>query len=100
MVSGVGYDRAAQAGPSAARYHHLRRVVSNLGVFDFETSDHRMRIVSAHPGVTVAEVTSATGFDLVIPAEVPLTRQPTARELELIRAVIDPEGAASSEVSE
>jgi len=25
MVSGVGYDRAARAGSTAARYHHLRR---------------------------------------------------------------------------
>ena len=98
MVSGVGYDRAARAGPTAARYHHLRRVVSNLGVFDFETADHRMRLVSVHPGVTVADIAAATGFDLVSPEEVAQTRQPTAEELELIRTVIDPEGARSAEV--
>jgi len=98
MVSGVGYDRAARAGPTAARYHHLRRVVSNLGVFDFETADHRMRLVSVHPGVTVADIAAATGFDLVTPEEVAQTRQPTAEELELIRTVIDPEGARSAEV--
>ncbi len=98
MVSGVGYDRAARAGSTAARYHHLRRVVSNLGVFDFETADHRMRLVSVHPGVTVADIAAATGFDLVTPEEVAQTRQPTAEELELIRTVIDPEGARSAEV--
>jgi acyl CoA:acetate/3-ketoacid CoA transferase beta subunit len=98
MVSGVGYDRAAQAGPSASRYHQLRRVVSNLGVFDFAGPDHRMRLVSVHPGVSVADVTAATGFDLAVPAGVPQTRQPAGHELELIRTVIDPGGARDAEV--
>src|SRR6478672_11746119 len=66
VVSGVGYDRAAELGPVAARFHEIRCVVSNLGVFDFATPDHRMRIRSVHPGVTVAEVHEATGFELVV----------------------------------
>jgi acyl CoA:acetate/3-ketoacid CoA transferase beta subunit len=98
MVSGVGYDHAAQAGQSAARYHHLRQVVSNLGVFDFAGPDHRMRLVSVHPGVSVADVAAATGFALVIPADVPQTRLPAEHELELIRTVIDPGGARDGEV--
>jgi acyl CoA:acetate/3-ketoacid CoA transferase beta subunit len=92
MVSGIGYDRAAAAGPSAARFHHLRRVVSNLGVFDFATPDHRMRLVCVHPGVAVADVVASTGFELVIPSVVPETRAPTAEELALVRDVIDPGG--------
>jgi acyl CoA:acetate/3-ketoacid CoA transferase beta subunit len=98
MVSGVGYDRAAEAGESASRYHHLRRVVSNLGVFDFATPDHRMRLVSVHPGVTVDDVRAATGFELAVPDEVPQTALPTAAELDLIRTVIDPAGAGAAEV--
>ena len=98
MVSGIGYDRAAEAGEAASRYHELRRVVSNLGVFDFAGSGHRMRLVSVHPGVTVAEVREATGFELVVADDVPLTREPTAAELELIRSVIDPGGARDAEV--
>jgi acyl CoA:acetate/3-ketoacid CoA transferase beta subunit len=99
MVSGVGYDRAAAAGPEASRFHHLRRVVSNLGVFDFDTPDHRMRLVSTHPGVTVEEVKAATAFELVVPDDVPETRHPTDAELDLIRTVIDPSGLRSAEVS-
>ena len=99
MVSGVGYDRARAAGPSASRYHELRRVVSNLGVFDFVTDDHRMRLVSVHPGVTVDEICAATGFELVLPADVPATREPSATELELIRTVIDPHDARAAEVA-
>ncbi|GAA2638525.1 CoA-transferase [Dactylosporangium fulvum] len=98
MVSGVGYDRVA-AVPEAGRFHELRRVVSNLGVFDFDTDDHRMRLVSLHPGVTVDEVVDATAFDLVVPAEVPTTRQPTDDELTLIREVIDPQNVRSREVA-
>jgi len=98
MVSGVGYDRAAAAGPSASRYHEVRRVVSNLGVFDFATPDHRMRLVSVHPGVTVDDIHVATGFELVVPDDIGETRLPTPEELTLIRDVIDPAGLRRREV--
>jgi hypothetical protein len=96
MVSGVGYDRAAAAG--ADRFHRIPRVVSDLGVFDFETPDRSMRLTSLHPGVTVDQVRQATGFDLVIGDDVPYTREPTAGELRLIREVIDPAGLRDREV--
>jgi acyl CoA:acetate/3-ketoacid CoA transferase beta subunit len=98
MVSGVGYDRAAAAGPSATRYHRIPDVISNLGVFDFETPDRTMRLRSLHPGVTVEQVVAATGFALTVPDEVPHTREPTAEELRLIREVIDPKGLRDREV--
>jgi len=98
VVSGVGYERAAAAGPSATRYHEIRRVVSNLGVFDFETPDRVMRLRSVHPGVTVDEIVEATGFDLVLPPEVPDTRLPTPEELGLIRTVLDPRALRDREV--
>ena len=93
MVCGVGYDRAA-----GARYHRIPCVVSDLGVFDFTTPDHSMRLASLHPGVTVEQVREATGFDLAVPYEVPPTREPTAAELRLIREVIDPAGSRAREV--
>lgn len=98
MVCGVGYDRAAEAGPSATRFHRIPRVVSDLGVFDFATPDHSMRLASRHPGVTVEQVQEATGFDLRIPDEVPYTREPTPEELKFIREVIDPKGTRNREV--
>ncbi|WP_411108948.1 CoA-transferase subunit beta [Streptomyces sp. c-19] len=98
MVCGVGYDRAAAAGPSATRYHHLPDVISDLGVFDFETPDRTMRLRSLHPGVTVAQVVESTGFALAVPDEVPYTREPTAEELRLIREEIDPKGLRDREV--
>ncbi len=89
MVSGVGYDRGAC---------ELRVVVTNLAVLDFETAERVMRLRSVHPGVEVAEVRAATGFPLAGPAEVPVTRLPTAQELALIRDRLDPAGRREREV--
>ncbi|MFG3510922.1 CoA-transferase subunit beta [Streptomyces bobili] len=93
MVCGVGYDRAADAP-----HHRIPRVVSDLGVFDFATPDHSMRLASLHPGVSVEQVREATGFALAVPDEVPYTREPSARELEWIRDVIDPADTRAREV--
>ena len=98
MVGGVGYDRAQAAGPAAERFHEIRVVISNLGVFDFATPDHAMRLRSLHPGVELAEVTAATGFALVVPDDIAMTRLPEAAELELIREVLDPTGLRDREL--
>jgi len=97
VVCGIGCDRAAALG-DAARWHRIPRVVSNLAVLDFETPERTMRLRSVHPGVTVDEVVVATGFELVVPDEVPETRLPTDEELHLIREVIDPTGARDAEL--
>ncbi|MFF8730753.1 CoA-transferase subunit beta [Streptomyces sp. NPDC015171] len=99
MVCGVGYDRAAALG-GTARFHHVARVVSDLGVLDFATPDRSMRLVSVHPGVSAEQVREATGFPLVVPDEVPCTREPAAAELRLIREVLDPDGVRAREVPE
>jgi acyl CoA:acetate/3-ketoacid CoA transferase beta subunit len=97
VVCGVGYDRAAELGPDAARFHEIRRVVSDLGVFDFATPDHRMRLVSVHPGVGVEDVVAATGFELVIDGDVPTTPEPDAAVRGLLDA-LDPDGTRYTEV--
>ena len=98
VVTGVGWDRAAAAGRGATEYFDLRRVVSNLAVMDFGGPDHRMRLVSIHPGVSVDEVVQATGFDLAMSPDVAESRLPTAEEMRLIRDVIDPEGLRRTEL--
>lgn len=95
FASGVGYDRASGA---AARFHDVHRVVTNLAVLDFATSDHAMRIASVHPGVSVEDVQSATGFSLAVPDDVATTREPTDEELKLLREVLDPNDIRSKEV--
>jgi acyl CoA:acetate/3-ketoacid CoA transferase beta subunit len=97
VVSGIGYDRAAELGEWVREHHELRRVVTNLAVLDFGGPDHRMRLSSVHPGVTVDDVVAATGFELVIDGDVPETRAPTAEELAVI-ARLDPSGMRNQEV--
>ncbi len=98
VVSGLGYDRAAKLGEKAARFHEIRRVVSNLGVFDFETPDRVMRLASVHPGVAVDQVLENTSFELVTDGDVPETRAPTDEELRLIRERIDPNAIRDKEI--
>jgi acyl CoA:acetate/3-ketoacid CoA transferase beta subunit len=89
MVSGVGPARGAV---------EIRRVVTNLAVLDFGTPDGSMRLLSTHPGVSLAEVLAATGFPLVVPSEVPPTRPPSDAEMTLLRDRLDPEGLREKEI--
>jgi glutaconate CoA-transferase, subunit B len=79
----LGLDQY-NAGPTA--------VITPLAILDFETPDHRMRLQSVHPGVTVDDVVAATGFELVVPDGVETTPAPTPEQLELLRGRIDREG--------
>jgi acyl CoA:acetate/3-ketoacid CoA transferase beta subunit len=97
VVSGIGYDRARALG-TRARFHEIRRVVSNLGVFDFATPDRSMRLASVHPGVRVEDVLENTGFELVVPNQVPETRAPSEEELRLLREVLDPKALGKKEL--
>ncbi|WP_308250646.1 CoA-transferase subunit beta [Nonomuraea rhizosphaerae] len=90
MVSGLGTDRGA---------YDLRRVVTNLAVLDFRTPDGSMRLASVHPGVSVAEVVEATGFELRVGDDVPETRGPTPEEARVLEEVLDPRGARHKEVA-
>jgi len=98
MVSGVGYDRAEALAPPVRARHDIRRIVSNLAVLDFATPDHHMRLASVHPGVTVDEVVDNTGFELVVPDDVPESRRPTDDELALLNDTLDPTGLRLREV--
>ena len=102
VVSGVGPRRASEAGPAAARFNDIHRIVTNLGVLDVHGPDDTLRLVSVHPGVTVDEVLESSGCEIALPDEdlgqVPTTRAPTTEELILIREVLDPKALRHKEV--
>lgn len=100
IVSGVGPARAKAAGPAAARFNDIHRIVSNLAVFDVRGADDTVRLLSVHPGVTIDEVREATGFALTVEGDVPTTREPTTEEQVIIREVLDPKGLRFKEVPE
>ena len=97
VVSGIGYDKVDATNP-AFRFTDVRRVVSNLGVFDFAGPGHTMRAVSLHPGVSADDVREATSFEVHGLAGAGPTRLPTGDELTLIQKVIDPKGLRDKEV--
>jgi acyl CoA:acetate/3-ketoacid CoA transferase beta subunit len=73
-------------------------VISNLGVFDFNTPDRRMRLASLHPGIELQQVIDNTGFELVIPdGGVDTTPVPTPEIVGVLRE-LDPQGYAQKEV--
>ena len=89
MVSGVGTDRGEDVP--------LRRVITNLGVFDLGGPDRMLRLLSVHPGVSVEDVQEATGFEVHVD-DVVESRLPTDEELRLIREVLDPKNLRDKEV--
>jgi acyl CoA:acetate/3-ketoacid CoA transferase beta subunit len=112
MVCGVGYHRGGMGGaeppmrgvtggsPPGGKQSaaDLRVVVTNLAVLDFQTPDRVMRLRSVHPGVDVSDVVKETGFELVVPDDVGVSRVPSPAELELIRR-LDPDGKRNQEVA-
>jgi len=51
-----------------------------------------MRLESIHRGVSVSQVKENTGFEIMIPREVPTTEPPTVDQLKRLRSKIDQDG--------
>src|SRR6266545_8209865 len=84
-----GGDSRQQAG---LRGGGPRRVITDKVVFGFDEQTHRMQLVSIHPGVSHDELRDATGFELDIPPNCPITLPPSNEEVRLIREELDPKG--------
>ncbi len=61
-------------------------VATPLCMLDFDPATRQMSLRSLHPGVTLEQVQQNTGFDLLIPADVPTTPIPTPAIVRQIRA--------------
>ncbi len=97
VISGPGNDTVAALPDITGRHHEIRRVVTDLGAYDFETDDGSMRVRSLHPGVTLEQAQAASAFELTVIGDVPESRLPTDEELHLIREVFDPNGVRDGE---
>ncbi|MFC1878633.1 hypothetical protein ACFLZW_01845 [Chloroflexota bacterium] len=90
FISGLGFHPARRHG-AGPRY-----LVSNLGQFDFQGGnpphEHRMRLISYHPGVEIKHIQARTGFELAIAPDVHQTPLPSEEMLRLLREEIDPLG--------
>jgi glutaconate CoA-transferase, subunit B len=76
---GKGWRRRvglARGGPSA--------VITTKAILRFD-EDGQAYLASVHPGNTADDVVTNTGWKLRVPADVPVTAEPTAGELAVIR---------------
>ena len=93
FISGPGFidgPKCRENAGSPARSEGPRYIVTPICVFDFDPATKQARLKSVHPGHTVAEVKSRTGFKPIIPSKVPETEPPTVEELAFLRA-FDPD---------
>jgi len=87
FLSGEGEEERQRRGITSPGPRYL---VSDLGQFDY--AHGRMRLISCHPGVSVAEVQAQTGFPLEVAPDVTETPPPTQEQVRLLREEIDPLG--------
>ena len=67
----------------------MYRVVTDLGIFGFDDTTKRMKVVALHPGSTLEKVRDNTAFELATEANIAVTERPAERELEVLRK-LDP----------
>lgn len=79
-----GGDTRKQAG---LVFGKVSRVVTHLGILGFDPETKAMRLDGLHPGVSVQDIIDQTGFELLIPPEVTVTKPPTPLELDLLRGM-------------
>ena len=85
--SGVGYVNGQMpvAGGAGPKF-----IITDLAYLDFDEKTKKMRIKTRHPGVSIEEIQEKTGFELIVPNEVPETKPPTDHELKMLREKVDP----------
>ncbi|HSK28389.1 MAG TPA: CoA-transferase [Candidatus Limnocylindria bacterium] len=72
-----------------------RRVISSLGIFSFDRKSREMILRSYHPGVSVEQIRSETGWPLRVSPEIRETMPPTDAELAAVKKY-DPKGIWTS----
>lgn len=86
FVTSVGHGE----GPGARRRLGLRgrgpvKVVTDLGVLEPDPRTVELTLTQLHPGVDLAEVRDATGWELAVSEQLTTTPPPTAEELAVLR---------------
>jgi glutaconate CoA-transferase subunit B len=81
---GEGGDHRARLG---LKTKGPTRLVTDLCIFEPDPETREMTVVSIHPGVTRAQIAENTGWPVRYAAAVGETPAPTARELEVLRAL-------------
>jgi glutaconate CoA-transferase, subunit B len=91
FVTSPGFVSGGDSRKKAGLSGGPGRVITDKAIYGFHPESKKMMLVSIHPGNTLEDVISTLGFQPIVPLQVPLTEPPTAKQLRLIREVIDPE---------
>jgi len=86
FLTGPGAREAAGLPPGTGPY----RVITDLAVLGYEDESKRMQVLSLHPGISLAEVQNATGFELGVKEPLTVTAPPSTEELRILREEVDP----------
>lgn len=99
VVCSIGYN--PERLPKGYKFDDIdiRLVISDLCVMDWQGPFHMLRLVSLHPGVSVAQVLENTGFEVHVDEAVPVTAGPTETQLEIIRQ-LDPLNLRSKQLKD
>jgi glutaconate CoA-transferase subunit B len=66
------------------------RVITQLGVYGFDEETKRLKLISLHPGVSIADVKDSSSFEIIIPDKVEASPEPSEEHLRILREEIDP----------
>lgn len=88
FVTSVGHG----SGPGDRQRLGLRgagptRVITDLGVLEPDPDSRELVLTGVHPGIEVAQVEEATGWQLKVAENVVVTPEPTDAELSVVRSL-------------
>ena len=86
FVTSLGYGRGrGDRQRLGLRGGGPTKVITDLGVLTPDPATGELTLTQRHPGVDVADVRAATGWDLAVADDVALGQPPTTGELEVLR---------------
>jgi glutaconate CoA-transferase subunit B len=88
FVPKVDFVSAAAVTPEVPRRGGPYALLTNMALFDFDQRRGGFRLRSVHPPYAADDIRANTGFDYEAPANVPVTPQPDAATLALLRGQI------------
>ena len=66
------------------------KIITNMGIMDFEPHSKRMRVISINPGYSFKHIQDNCGFEVLQAKRIEETRPPTEEELRILREEVDP----------
>jgi len=67
------------------------RVITQLGVYDFDDTTKTIHLLAIHPGISVEEIQANSGFPIAVSEPLTVSTVPTSEQRRILRE-IDPTG--------